>query len=224
MMRQTFVFCVALFLISCGAGSSGDTSSETRRTDDARLSGHSGGEATAPKSPAMPESEPAGQTEPKTVRDFFMAFTQEVFYLEGCEESKDPDCRTAKKKYLETYLEVEDTKNGYLSAGADGAQAALTMTLFRRPSGKYIVAVNQFGEIGDDYNFFEYANGRWKDISKDVIPEYSTGNIYELPRYGTTIPVFKKIVIDSDGVIDMTEKGEKLYDLIWKDGRFTISR
>lgn len=223
-MKRISVSGLLLLLLLTSACPAGDASPDSNANESARLSGEAGGDRSAVPSPSVRESEQAPQTEPKTVREFFMAFTQEVFFLEGCEESKDPGCRDAKKKYLETYLEVEDTKNGYLSAGADGAQAALTMTIFRRPSGKYIVAVNQFGEIGDDYNFFEYENGRWKDISKDVIPEYSTGNIYELPRFGTTIQVFKKIVIDSDGVVDMTEKGEKLYDLNWKDGRFTIVR
>lgn len=160
-------------------------------------------------------------SEPKTVKDFFLAFTQDVFYIEGCDQVSDSGCRKARERYLSNYLEIEDTKNGYLTAGGDGAQAALVMALFKRPSGRYIVAVNQFGEIGDDYNFFEYANGRWKDISADVIPGYSRRNIYELPRFGTTIQVFAKKIIDSDGVIEMSEKGEKLYDLIWKDGKFT---
>lgn len=223
-MKRFSVSGVLLLLLLTSACPAGDAPSDSNANESTRLSGDSGGDRSAMSSPSALESETTAQAEPKSVRDFFMAFTQDVFYLEGCEESKDPGCQKAKKKYLETYLEVEDTKNGYLSAGADGAQAALIMTIFKRPSGKYIVAVNQFGEIGDDYNFFEYENGLWKDISKDVIPEYSTGHIYELPRFGTTIRVFKKIVIDSDGVIDMTEKGEKLYDLTWKDGKFTISR
>jgi hypothetical protein len=164
----------------------------------------------------------ARQDEPRTVREFFMAFTQDVFYIEGCDESSDPGCRKARTRYLDTYLEIEDTKNGYLTAGGDGAQAALKMTIFRKPSGKYIVAVNQFGEIGDDYNFWEYVNGRWKDVSKAVIPEYGPRKMYELPRYGTKIEVFAKKIIDTDGVVEMSEKGAKLYDLVWKDGKFSI--
>ncbi|QQS42422.1 MAG: hypothetical protein IPM63_05650 [Acidobacteriota bacterium] len=223
-MKRSYVSGVFFLLLLTSACPAGSAPAEANGNQGTKLSGDAGGNRSAVSSPSAREPEKAAQSEPKTVREFFMAFSQDVFFLEGCEESKDPGCRKAKKKYLDTYLEIEDTKNGYLSAGADGAQAALTMTIFKRPSGKYIVAVNQFGEIGDDYNFFEYENGRWKDISKDVVPEYSTGNIYELPRFGTTIQVFKKIVIDSDGVVDMTEKGEKLYDLTWKDGRFTISR
>ena len=190
-----------------------------------------GGGATAPagsgKSRSVLNAPPKlkrVQNEPKTVRDFFLAFTQDVFYVEGCDEASDPGCRKARAKYLENYLEIDDTKNGYLAAGGDGAQAALRMTIFRKPSGGYIVAVNQFGEIGDDYTFLEYENGRWKDVSKDVIPEYGTRKIYELPRYGTTIKVFAKKIIDTDGVIEMSEKGAKLYDLAWKDGRFSIVR
>jgi hypothetical protein len=182
------------------------------------------GSAPQPSASVIEALPSTGQEEPRTVREFFLAFTQDVFYIEGCDEPSDSGCRKARKRYLDTYLEIEDTKNGYLTAGGDGAQAALKMTIFRKPSGKYIVAVNQFGEIGDDYNFWEYENGRWKDVSKEVIPEYGTRKMYELPRYGTTIEVFAKKIIDTDGVIEMSEKGAKLYDLVWKDGRFSINK
>ena len=216
-----FYFILLIILTSNVA--CGRNEAPGRDTSEPHLSGSEAGRGPDIR-PAADDSPAAQQTEPRSVRDFFMASTQDVFYLEGCEEGTDPGCRQAKERYLKDYLEVEDTKNGYLSAGGDGAQAALTMTLFKRPSGKYIVAVNQFGEIGDDYRFFEFEGGTWKDISARMIPEYSTGNIYELPRFGTTIKVFAKNIIDSDGVVEMSDKGKKLYDLIWKDGKFSINR
>jgi hypothetical protein len=216
-MKVPFIAVILLSLgsVCCASGS--------------KPRGPGGAAGTASSTPVATASTPSekqalAQDEPRTVRDFFLAFTQDVFYIEGCDESSDPGCRKARAKYLETYLEIEDTKNGYLTAGGDGAQAALKMTIFRKPSGKYIVAVNQFGEIGDDYNFWEYENGRWKDVSKQVVPEYSTRKMYDLPRYGTKVAVFEKKIIDTDGVIEMSERGRKLYDLVWKNGKFTISR
>lgn len=216
-------FSLVLTLIVTSNLACARSGTQHRDASERSISGSEAGRGLADEAAAH-NSPVEKQTEPRSVRDFFMAATQDVFYLEGCEEESDPGCRRAKEKYLRDYLEIEDTKNGYLSAGGDGAQAALTMTLFKRPSGKYIIAVNQFGEIGDDYRFFEFEIGVWKDISASIIPEYSARNIYELPRFGTTIRVFEKNIIDSDGVVEMSERGKKLYDLLWKDGKFSISR
>jgi hypothetical protein len=211
-----------LIVVSLTTGACANKGRETPKASEAPIAA-SGAAPDVSIAPATVNPVSQLQNEPRTVREFFLAFTQDVFFIEGCEEASDPGCRKARKKYLDTYLDVEDTKNGYLTAGGDGAQAALKMTLFKRPSGSYIIAVNQFGEIGDDYNFFEYENGRWKDVSNLVIPGYSTRKMYDLPRYGTTIKVFAKKIVDSDGVVEMSEQGERLYDLIWKDGKFSIS-
>lgn len=213
------VAIMALFLsVSSACGSSG-----TVAPDGGGAPVHAGPGNTQSSAIVERRSDVA-QKEPKSVREFFLAFTQDVFYVEGCDEPSDPGCAKARARHLERYLEVEDTKNGYLSAGGDGAQAALRMTIFRKPEGSYIVAVNQFGEIGDDYNFYVYENGRWRDVSNDVIPDYSTQKIYELPRYGTRVEVFAKKIIDTDGVVEMSERGEKLYDLAWNNGKFSIVR
>jgi len=51
-----------------------------------------------------------------------------------------------------------------------------------------------------------------------VIPNYNPQkNIYEPRRKGTTVKVFQKDENGSD-----FNKGKKLYDLIWKNGKFTI--
>ena len=59
--------------------------------------------------------------QPKTVRDFFNLLPQKYFLLEGCEPAKDKNCQKARAAYLKTFLEVEDTANGYLKGGCDGA-------------------------------------------------------------------------------------------------------
>ena len=85
------------------------------------------------------------------------------------------------------------------------------MALFKRPDASYIVGVHTLHE-GDEINhFLEYRDGKWIDISPKVIPEFSTRNVYELPRYGTTIAV-----TNSTGV--------KIYELLWSNGRFVVKR
>ena len=157
---------------------------------------------------------------PRTVRDFFNLLPQKYFPLEGC--SANPtrqNCERARREYVDSYLEIEDTANGYWKSGCDGAQSCLTMALFKRPNGTYLVALKTEFEAGTDNYFLEYKNGRWADIARTAIPEFSADRIYELPRRGTTIEVY---AVKNSG--DIPERGKKLYDLVWKNGKFSVKR
>jgi hypothetical protein len=121
---------------------------------------------------------------------------------------------------LKIYLQVEDIANGYMKGGCDGAQSCFEMALFKRPDGTYIVGLTTLFESGEESRFLEYTGDKWKDIGAQVIPEYGKNKIYELPRYGTTLKVFELKKIDED----IFERGGKLYDLVWKDGKFSIKR
>ena len=172
-----------------------------------------------------PAAAVADTNQPKTVREYFMLLPEKYFVLEGCERAKDKDCKKAKIDYLNTFKEVEDNANAYLKAGCDGAQSCLEMALFKRPDGTFLVAVNRYFEMGNDYFFLDYKNGNWTDVSTRVIPEFSKKNIYEIPRQGTTVKVYRKIFEKNTGDggdgFETGEKGEKLYDLVWKDGKFS---
>ena len=163
-------------------------------------------------------------SQPKTVRDFFMLLPEKYFTLEGCERAKDKDCRKAKINYLKTFAEIEDTKNGYLKGGCDGGQSCLEMALFKRPDGTYIIGLSTFAEMMNDYYFLEYKNGNWANISAEIVPQFSKKNMYELPRYGTTVKVFAKKIIEETKDYEISDKGEKLYDLEWKDGKFNVKK
>ncbi|HEX8290013.1 MAG TPA: hypothetical protein VF556_18675 [Pyrinomonadaceae bacterium] len=159
--------------------------------------------------------------QPKTVREFFNLLPQKYFTLEGCADKPTKEnCEKARAAYLKNYLEVEDAANGYMKGGCDGAQSCFTMALFKRPDGTYIVALNKLFEMGEETYFLEYANGSWKDIGAQVVPEYSREKTYELPRYGTNVAVYGLKEID-EGI---NERGEKLYDLVWKNGKFSIKK
>lgn len=167
---------------------------------------------------------PTAKGEPRTIRDFFMALPGKYFVLEGCERDKDPDCRKAKLDYLKTFTEVEDAANGYLKGGCDGAQSCLEMTIFKRPDGTYLVAVATEAEMITEQYFLDVKAGQWSDVAAQVIPQYSKRNIYELPRQGTTVKVFAKKVTEKGSDYEIAEKGARLYDLIWKDGKFSIKK
>ena len=95
------------------------------------------------------------------------------------------------------YLITEDTANGYMSGAGDGAQEGFQMALFKRPNGTYLIGFYTYGEGGLEDTpwivFLDYANGRWTDVSRRVIPGYDPVKLeYQLPQHGTTIRVFKK--------------------------------
>ncbi len=164
--------------------------------------------------------------QPKTVRDFFMLLPPEYFQAGSCGDPKTnaAQCRRDTENYLKRYLDVEDTANGYMRGGGEAGQGGFEMAMFKRPDGTYVVALYGFGEMWDDFYFLEYKNGRWSDIGKKTVPDYGKKRWYELPRTGTTIKVYEKIDLEPDSDITFGEAGKKLYDLKWKDGKFSIKK
>ena len=77
-----------------------------------------------------------------------------------------------------------------------------------------------------DYYFLEYKNGKLVNISK-TIPSYSLDNIYEFPRNGSIIKVYKKKYTSPTKEInaeDGVERGKYLHSLIWQNGKFTVRK
>ena len=163
--------------------------------------------------------------QPKTVRDFFNLLPQKYFEIGCCGVDDEPDLEKAHTKYLEAFLKVEDMANGYLEGGCDGGQECIKMALFKRPNGTYIVGVETYTTMTEHNYCLEYRKGEWYDISAKVIPQFSKNKAYRLPRYGTKIEVFATKVIEriSDDQV-IRETGAKLYDLVWKNGKFTIKK
>jgi hypothetical protein len=78
----------------------------------------------------------------------------------------------------------------------------------------------------EDYYFLEYKNGRLVNISK-TIPSYSQDNIYEFPRLGSVIKVYKKKYSSPTKQLnadETVERGRFLYSLIWQNGTFTVKK
>ncbi len=160
--------------------------------------------------------------QPKTVREFFALLPQKYFPLEGCSDNPTAkNCDRARAEYLKNNLEVEDAANGYMKGGCDGAQSCFQMALFKRPNDAYIVGLTTAHELDEQSYFLEYAGGAWKDIGAQTVPEYGKDKIYEMPRIGTIVAVYEYKRIAGE---DFSERGRKLYDLIWKDGKFAIKK
>lgn len=177
-----------------------------------------GSRADAEPTPVSPK------TGPRTIRDFFTLLPEKYFTLEGCDRETDRGCVRAREEYLKTFTEVEDVRNGYFKGGCDGAQSCIEMAIFKRPDETYLVGVGTFAEMMNEFYFLDHANGEWKDVSADVVPGFSRSCWYELPRYGTTMRVFEKRIVEKTNEFEISEKGKLLYSLAWKDGKFTRAR
>jgi len=161
----------------------------------------------------------AQSSPPKSVREFFNMLPQKYFTLEGCSVSPTKkNCDKARAEYLKRFLEIEDTTNGYMKGGCDGAQSCFHMALFKRANGNYIVGLTTSFEAAEDSYFLEYSGGKWRDIGAQVVPEYGKDKVYGLPRYGTTVEAYEYNKVAGEGY---SKRGRKLYDIIWKDGRFS---
>ena len=214
---------IATLLISCVISFSCAASSDSTPRPAAQPAANPTTLGTTDVSAKAAEPQVTPETsgnEPKTVLDFFNVLPEKYFSLEGCDRFADKDCKKARAEYLMAFTEVADIKNGYFKGGCDGAQSCIEMAIFKRPAASYLVGVLTSGEMINDFYFLDFAGGKWNDASSEV-PEFSSKNWYELPRVGTTMKVFEKKVIEKGDDYEVTEKGRKLYDLVWKDGKFT---
>lgn len=216
-MKTAAILFIAFAFYACGSNETSAEKPVSQATSSQQQTNTADVAAKAPE----PESTPARAVgEPTNVREFFELLPEKYFVLEGCDREKDKDCKKAREEYLKSLPSTVDLKNGYLEGGCDGAQACITMAIFKRPNGSYLVGVATTHEMGSDFHFLDYAGGQWRDASSEV-PEFSSKTWYELPRVGTTMPVFERKVTEKGADYEVTEKGGKLYDLAWKDGKFT---
>jgi hypothetical protein len=216
-LKTLAIFLIGFAVYACGSNEPQTDKSVSRSTSSQERSNTVDVAAKAPE----PEATPArAAVEPSNVREFFELLPEKYFVLEGCDREKDKDCKMAREEYLKILPSTVDLKNGYLEGGCDGAQACITMAIFKRPNGTYLIGVATTNEMGSDFHFLDYVGGQWRDASNEV-PEFSTKTWYELPRVGTTMPVFERKVTEKGSDYEVTERGRKLYDLAWKDGKFT---
>lgn len=154
--------------------------------------------------------------EPQTVRDFFMLLPEKYFEVLCC-------LKQTKENYLERYLDVEDTSNGYMRGNSENVQGGFEMVLFKRPDKSYLVGLYSFGVMWDNFYFLEYRGGKWSNVSKKLVPDYGKYRWYELPRSGTTVKVFRRERSEQDEEnLTFGDRTEELYDLVWKNDKFKI--
>jgi len=170
--------------------------------------------------------------------DVFVEWDSTAWMNPGRIDEIKSTVRRAVRQELSGFL--VDIRNGYLhNPGDDGGERnGMTMTLFRQPDGSALIAMELretwdvveldvlpvheelMDAIGDVYatsslRFFAVDRIAWTDITDRVVPEPLLKDVrYELPRYGTTILLFRrgeskpfrKWVRDKDGFLAVTLK------------------
>lgn len=141
------------------------------------------------------------QTELRTVVDYFLALPDR-FTGETTREERNRLVSEDSGRLI-----TKDLKNGYLAIAGDAGSPGFVVAIFKKPDGKYLVGVNPYFEIGEDFFILSFENGKWINFTRMVIPGYDPKLHYVLPQYGTTIKV-------------QNQAGKDLYELVWKGGQF----
>jgi hypothetical protein len=159
---------------------------------------------------------------PKTVRDYFKLVPSEYFNVHCCDGNKDA--------FIKKYVDVLDTQNGFMKGAdleEDPRYSGFVLKVFPSGAGgKTILGLYSSSIRWQDYYFLEYKNGKLLNISK-TIPSYSTDNIYEFPRAGSIVKVYKKKYSSPTKEINVdetVERGKYLYSLVWQNGKFTVKK
>jgi hypothetical protein len=154
------------------------------------------------------------------VRSMFKIVPTEYFNIACCEGNAD--------EYAKKYVTAEDNENGYMKGDdteEDAKYAGFVLKIFPSKS-RTIVGLYSHSINWDDYYFLELRSGKLINISK-TIPRYSQDNVYEFPRKGNTIKVYRKKYANADKSINVdggVSRGKFLYRLSWQNGKFIAAK
>ena len=172
-----------------------------------------------------------GQTQPKTVTEFYLALPGGINGIEGTSDSEVPgfaddfffydnernESRDSILKYRKSLIKIEDLKNGYLRLESNKWQGWVEIALFKKADGSYVVAISQVAcgqGCSGGVIFATYKSGHWKNITRQVFPHPSQG-YYRLPRIGTSI-----VLICGDKSDKQCHFGEELAEFQWNKEKF----
>ena len=163
---------------------------------------------------------------PNTVTDYYLLLpTENLPILESVRSRR-------------SIIKTEDTKNGYLRL--EGAwEGWAEIALFRKTNREAVIAVEEVGcgpECSGAVQFLTYKNGRWTDVTDEVMPNLSDEDIlaaylrvktkddethslddvpnvyWVLPQKGTTI----KMVLGDESA----SNGKTLMSFNWNGSKF----
>ena len=161
----------------------------------------------------------AKPAQPETVLDYFLLLPKESYFASPLSSSERKKWLYNKSGSVKPVIDIE---NDYILFPGDGAQGTLQFAVFRY-KGRALIVVRDSFEDGS-LNFLRYENGRWTDVTSAMMPAiYNVRYDYHVPRWGTTIKVTAGRRYYKDVGI-APNRGQKIYDLVWIEGRFKVKR
>src|SRR2546421_7464058 len=99
------------------------------------------------------------QAPPRNVVDYYLAlpdkYAGEIDRAEREELISDDRARVIAK----------DIPNGYLAVSGDASSPGLTVALFKKADGSYLVGVTAYDETSEDFYCLSYHDGNWQDVT-----------------------------------------------------------
>ena len=151
----------------------------------------------------------------KSVVDYFYLLPDSYFEVPQSKAQRKAVLFHDRKIYPYDFAveSIADVKNDYARISLD-AVGTLEVAVYRY-KGRDLIAVRRYYE-GCTVRFLTYKNGRWKDVTKQVMPvRLDRKYDYILPRYGTITEVRRDLWPSE-------KRGRKVYDLLWQKGRFQV--
>ena len=172
----------------------------------------------------------SGQTQPRTVTEFYLMLPGSINGIEGTQETEvlgfendflfyaneRNESKAAIVNYRKSLIKIEDTKNGYLRLESDKWKGWVEVALFKKADGTSLIAISQVAcaaKRSGGVMFCTYKNGHWQNVTGQVLPDSSSRRgYYTLPRVGTSIT----LLCGGDGC----PQGNKLAEFQWDKEKF----
>lgn len=154
------------------------------------------------------------------LKDAYLTMPAKYLRFDQCNPNSnvDKECIKYRAEYLNMYVTIDE--RNYFNTGGESFNPTITLALFRRTNGSFVVGVSSETTVGWTIGFLEKKGGKWVDVSRSVIPDFDQKNYYQLQRYDKSIEV-RRIDPNDDAGGDY---GPRIYDLVWKNDKFTISK
>lgn len=138
----------------------------------------------------------------------------DAFYLLPYVGNTNPTKTERREMLAAKYHPIIDLKNDYLKVQPDSCPAQ-QVAIFRDQGTEVVaVSISDYSSDYNTFNFYRLRDGKLREVTAKELPVPVRQNkyLYELPRIGTTIRVYK---------FDLhQQKRWHAFDLKWRGGRF----
>lgn len=229
-MKKIFPFLFILFFLGAGC-------SNLKNADQKQTGGSDSAIEDSGLTKKQGEAVPAPQA--ISILDYYYALPSKyVMYLREGNIGESSSAR-------DSVIATKDLKNYYLRLQKPGDEVNSDIAVFLAPDADNLVAVSSraCGPVcEEEFYLLKYDGQNWTNMTSQLLPKMNSNELigklraalseagenvstdqtlsytlhYELPRYGTTIPVSAQV---TEPVLFDTDA---LYELKWSNGKFVV--